>query len=87
MLKLCANTLSKLLDNNCASTMLSEYEGKGTAGTAHKVAAAFLVTAAFNAAAACLPVTKAETRPTLSRSALSVNPHVPQDTVTPPTDP
>lgn len=53
----------------------------------HRKSAASVITAAFNAAAAFLPVTKAETRPTLSQSSLSVHPHVPQDTVTPFADP
>lgn len=39
---------------------------------------------AFNTAAAFLPVTKAETRPPLSHSSLSVYPHVSEDTVTDP---
>lgn len=82
--------LTKSVNNNCGNTRVFVHRREGHVWnfrTALKVTAASVITAAFYAAAAFLPVTKPETRPTLSQSPLSLHPHGPQDRVTPHADP
>lgn len=73
LMKLCGEYFEQLLGRRlCERHGLRVWGKRVTAGTADKLAAASLVTAALSAAAACLAVTKAETRPTESQGTLSV---------------